>query len=116
MKKNKLIEKIGDLKHGASCKMDIDCIDPYSCLPKYNGHCCKKWIYGCTACDSSGNCSKCNDVKCLVNGICKNKINGSCNSYNKEIKTETTDKEINHALSNSFGFGGTNASLVISKY
>jgi len=32
------------------------------------------------------------------------------------INTETTDKEINHALSNSFGFGGTNASLVISKY
>ena len=29
---------------------------------------------------------------------------------NKSIK-----KEINHALSNSFGFGGTNASLIFSK-
>ena len=32
------------------------------------------------------------------------------------IATETIDKEINSVLSNSFGFGGTNASLVISNY
>ena len=32
------------------------------------------------------------------------------------IATETIDKDINSVLSNSFGFGGTNASLVISNY
>ena len=32
------------------------------------------------------------------------------------IATETMEKDINSVLSNSFGFGGTNASLVISNY
>ena len=32
------------------------------------------------------------------------------------IVTETIEKEVNSVLSNSFGFGGTNASLVISNY
>jgi 3-oxoacyl-[acyl-carrier-protein] synthase-1 len=32
------------------------------------------------------------------------------------IATETIEKDINSVLSNSFGFGGTNASLVISNY
>ena len=32
------------------------------------------------------------------------------------IATETLEKDINSVLSNSFGFGGTNASLVISRY
>lgn len=32
------------------------------------------------------------------------------------IATQTIEKDINSVLSNSFGFGGTNASLVISKY
>ena len=32
------------------------------------------------------------------------------------IATETIEKEVNSVLSNSFGFGGTNASLVISNY
>ena len=32
------------------------------------------------------------------------------------IATETIEKNINSVLSNSFGFGGTNASLVISNY
>ena len=32
------------------------------------------------------------------------------------INTETTDKALNNILSNSFGFGGTNASLIVSKY
>ena len=33
---------------------------------------------------------------------------------NLNIVTETTDKEITSVMSNSFGFGGTNASLVFS--
>ena len=33
-----------------------------------------------------------------------------------DIVTETRDISINNVLSNSFGFGGTNASLVISRY
>ena len=33
-----------------------------------------------------------------------------------DIVTETRNMSINNVLSNSFGFGGTNASLVISKY
>ena len=33
-----------------------------------------------------------------------------------DIATETRDCEINNVLSNSFGFGGTNASLVLSKF
>tara|TARA_X000001036_G_scaffold177154_1_gene167667 strand:+ start:1333 stop:1467 length:135 start_codon:yes stop_codon:yes gene_type:complete len=32
------------------------------------------------------------------------------------IITETKDVNIDNILSNSFGFGGTNASLVISRY
>jgi 3-oxoacyl-[acyl-carrier-protein] synthase-1 len=32
------------------------------------------------------------------------------------IATQTLEKDISAVLSNSFGFGGTNASLVISKY
>jgi 3-oxoacyl-[acyl-carrier-protein] synthase-1 len=32
------------------------------------------------------------------------------------INTETIEKNVQSVLSNSFGFGGTNASLVISKY
>ena len=33
-----------------------------------------------------------------------------------DIATETIEKDVNSVLSNSFGFGGTNASLVISNY
>ena len=33
-----------------------------------------------------------------------------------DIVTETRDCEVNNILSNSFGFGGTNASLVLSKF
>ena len=33
-----------------------------------------------------------------------------------DIVTETRNVSINNVLSNSFGFGGTNASLVISRY
>ena len=33
-----------------------------------------------------------------------------------DIVTETRNVSINNILSNSFGFGGTNASLVISRY
>ena len=32
------------------------------------------------------------------------------------ITTQTLEKNIDSVLSNSFGFGGTNASLVISRY
>ncbi len=34
----------------------------------------------------------------------------------EEIVTETTDAELDTVLSNSFGFGGTNASLAVSKF
>ena len=34
---------------------------------------------------------------------------------NLDIVTETRNCEVNHILSNSFGFGGTNASLILSK-
>ena len=33
-----------------------------------------------------------------------------------KINTETTSSEIKSAMSNSFGFGGTNASLIVTKY
>ena len=32
------------------------------------------------------------------------------------INLETLDKKINSVMTNSFGFGGTNASLIFSKY
>ena len=32
------------------------------------------------------------------------------------INQETLDKKINTVMSNSFGFGGTNASLIFGKY
>jgi 3-oxoacyl-[acyl-carrier-protein] synthase-1 len=32
------------------------------------------------------------------------------------LNTETTSSEIQSAMSNSFGFGGTNASLIVTKY
>jgi 3-oxoacyl-[acyl-carrier-protein] synthase-1 len=32
------------------------------------------------------------------------------------INLETLDKKINTVMTNSFGFGGTNASLIFSKY
>ena len=32
------------------------------------------------------------------------------------LNTETTSSEINSAMSNSFGFGGTNASLILTRY
>ena len=34
----------------------------------------------------------------------------------EEIVTETRDAELDTVLSNSFGFGGTNATVVMSKY
>jgi len=32
------------------------------------------------------------------------------------INQETLNKELNSVMSNSFGFGGTNASLIFSKF
>ena len=37
-------------------------------------------------------------------------------AYGLNIATQTLEKDIGSVLSNSFGFGGTNASLVLSKY
>ncbi len=37
-------------------------------------------------------------------------------AYGLNIATQTLEKDISSVLSNSFGFGGTNASLVLSKY
>ena len=37
-------------------------------------------------------------------------------AYGLNIATQTLEKDIGSVLSNSFGFGGTNASLVVSKY
>ncbi|MEM7720489.1 MAG: beta-ketoacyl-ACP synthase I, partial [Pseudomonadota bacterium] len=34
----------------------------------------------------------------------------------EEIVTETTEAELDTVLSNSFGFGGTNATVAMSKY
>ena len=44
-----------------------------------------------------------------INNLCKE-------AKGLNIVTETQEKKLNNILSNSFGFGGTNASLVISKY
>ena len=38
------------------------------------------------------------------------------NAQNMNIVVERIDKEFETAMSNSFGFGGTNASLVFKKY
>ena len=32
------------------------------------------------------------------------------------IVTETTDRELTTVMSNSFGFGGTNSTLIVKKY
>ena len=37
-------------------------------------------------------------------------------AHGLNIATQTLEKDIGSVLSNSFGFGGTNASLVLSKY
>ena len=41
-------------------------------------------------------------------------LSEGCNGINL-VPKESIDKEINHALSNSFGFGGTNVSLIFKK-
>ena len=38
------------------------------------------------------------------------------NAQNMNVVVERIDKEFESAMSNSFGFGGTNASLVFKKY
>ena len=42
-------------------------------------------------------------------------LDDSAKDCNILLKTEN-DVEIEHVMSNSFGFGGTNATLVFSKY
>jgi 3-oxoacyl-[acyl-carrier-protein] synthase-1 len=37
-------------------------------------------------------------------------------AHGVSINQITLDKKLNSAMSNSFGFGGTNASLIFSKY
>lgn len=57
-----------------------------------------------------------------VNSIMENKVHPTINLDNQDpecdlpIVTETLNTEINAAVSNSFGFGGHNASLVFKKY
>ena len=41
-------------------------------------------------------------------------LSDSCIGINL-VPKESIDKEINHVLSNSFGFGGTNVSLILKK-
>ena len=40
---------------------------------------------------------------------------GTSQTFDQFILRHSIDKEINHVLSNSFGFGGTNVSLIFKK-
>ena len=58
-----------------------------------------------------------------VLSIANNKVHPTINIFEQDPECDldfnpdgTRDVQIKHALTNSFGFGGTNGSLVFSKY
>ena len=58
-------------------------------------------------------------ILCLINKKAPYNLNLECEIESHNInflKEKPLDIEINNILSNSFGFGGTNVSLILSKY
>ena len=59
-------------------------------------------------------CAKSLETQTLIPSANIENLDDSCNGMNVVLKP--LKKEINYAMSNSFGFGGTNGCLVFKKY